>query len=271
MRKVLISILLGLSVVWTIYFMIYGVEALGVKGFIGLKEENELLEKKIENLQKTINSNYKNALVTLDSTKDTLIDSKTEYENQAELSSLNSANYTSEKYEIDYLWTRLGNFAKDEKIVIKMDVQDTKIDDLYDLQFTAAGPYSGITQFIYDIENDSDLGFKIDDFTMTGANEIVVASFTCNEIHVDLKKLEKEEIEETDGKEDENTTNTTNTTNMGNDTANENTTENTTKNTTENEEKNTTEGATSNDKETNNTKENEAIELYNEMMGMSNK
>lgn len=211
MRKVLISILLVLSIIWTVYFMIYGVEALGVSGFKGLKEKNDLIETRIESLQKTINGSYKNALVTLDSTKDTLIDSKTEYENQAELSTLNSSNYTSEKYEIDYLWTKLGNFAKDEKIEIKMDVRDTKIDDLYDLQFTATGSYAGITQFIYDIENDSKLGFKIDNFSMTGANEIVTATFSCNEIHVDLKKLEKQTIEDTNVKEDESMIDTTNT------------------------------------------------------------
>ena len=37
---------------------------------------------------------------------------------------------------------------------------------LYDLYFTANGTYVGITDFISDIENDSKLGFKIDDFKL---------------------------------------------------------------------------------------------------------
>lgn len=196
MRKVFMSIIVGLLLIWTIYFMVKGSEAIGVKGFLGLKEENEMLEKRISTLNKTINNSFSGALVTLDSAKDNLIDTKTEYENQAALTSLNNTSYTAEKFDIELLWTRLGNFAKDENVRIKMDVvQNTDTDigkDLYDLDFTVSGTYDGITNFIYDIEKNETLGFKIDNFQMTGAGEMIEASFECREISVNFgKQLEK--------------------------------------------------------------------------------
>ena len=201
--------------------MISGAGAIGVKGFLGLKEENETIEKKIETLNKTIKNNYSNALLTLDSSKDTLIDSKTEYENQAELSNLNSGNYTSEKYDIDYLWTKLGNFAKDENIDIKIDVNSAGVKDLYNLTFTATGTYSGITAFIYDIENDSKLGFKIDKFSMSGSTDVIGATFNCNEIYIDLNKIDK------GSNSSGNTTNTTGNTTTSSGSSSKNTTSNT--------------------------------------------
>ena len=203
MRKIILSIITSLLLIWTVYFMIEGSAAIGVKGFLGLKEENEMLEKRIETLNKTINNTYKGALVTLDSQKDDLIDIKTDYENQAALSSMNN----KEAYNIELLWTSLVNFAKDENITIKMEVTNANVSDLIyiskddktrtatlcDLKLTASGIYDGITNFIYDIEKDATLGFKIDNFSMSGVGELIEATFECREILVDLGEKKGEQ------------------------------------------------------------------------------
>lgn len=58
--------------------------------------------------------------------------------------------------------------------------------DTYDLNFSATGTYTGIEEFITDLEDDSKLGFKIEDFSMTatsGSNgEQVEATFVCKNI-----------------------------------------------------------------------------------------
>lgn len=259
MRKILISILLSLLLIWTIYFMVNGASAIGVKGFLGLKEENEALEKQIETLSKTISNTYSKALVTLDSTKDNLIDTKTEYENQAALSNLNNASYTAEKFDIDYLWARLGNFANDEGVVIKMEIVSTGIDEgLYDLKFTTSGTYDDITNFIYDIEKDGELGFKIDEFEMTGDGTVIEAKFTCKEIYVDLgkKATDGTEIDVDNPVIDTNTTNSTNSTNSTTNSTSRATTNSTT-NTTTNSTKTQTTNATKDDADT----------IYDEMVG----
>ena len=84
------------------------------------------------------------------------------------------------------MWTKIGNFARDENVVIKMDlVQSGSSSNLYTLNFTVTGEYSSITNFIYDIENDSKLGFKIDEFKMGAADASTLsATFSCKEIPI---------------------------------------------------------------------------------------
>ena len=94
-------------------------------------------------------------------------------------------------------------------------------DGHYDLEFTATGPYVGIADFLYDIENDSTLGFKIEDFLIDGTDDTtglqVVATFKCKDIAIkDLIKTSEEQREDENNNNEENdntNSNTENTTN----------------------------------------------------------
>lgn len=190
MRKILISILVCLLLVVTGFFVVSGNELLKTEGFLGLIEENKSLDAKIEELSRIASTTYQGAITNLENTVNTLLESKTEYETQAVLAALNDANYTSEMYSVDFIWTRLGNFAKDEQIDMDLNAYSTGVDHLYDLKFTVDGTYLGITNFIYDIENDSKLGFKIDDFHMTGSGgDTVRATFTCEGIYINIGNI----------------------------------------------------------------------------------
>ena len=53
------------------------------------------------------------------------------------------------------------------------------------LYFTATGTYAGIAGFIENIEDDSKLGFRIEDFKITASSEesnTLQATFTCKDI-----------------------------------------------------------------------------------------
>ena len=63
----------------------------------------------------------------------------------------------------------------------------TEVDKKYNcnLYFTATGTYAGIAGFIEDIEDDSKLGFRIEDFKITASSEgnnVLQATFTCKDI-----------------------------------------------------------------------------------------
>ena len=160
-----------------------------------------------------------------------MIDSKTEYENQAVLSNSNSSSYASklEAYDIDYLWTKLGNYAKDENVVIKIEVTaGSASSNLYNLNFTVTGTYVGTTDFIYDIENDTKLGFKIDNFKMiNGSESEVIGTFSCIDIPLSVGSIENttNEAKESENQSNttQNTTNSTNTTNNSKSTSNDKT------------------------------------------------
>ena len=194
MRKILISILVCLLLIGSAFFMVNGISKVNIKGIKGLSEKNGQIEQKISDLSNVISVTYANTESNLKRTANTLQDSKTEYENQAALSNSQSPSYASqlETYDIDYLWTKLGNYARDEKVVIKIDlVASGTSTNLYNLNFTTTGDYVNITNFIYEIENDSKLGFKIDEFKMSGSSDSLTATFSCKEVPIKVGSIDQ--------------------------------------------------------------------------------
>ena len=231
MRKVLISVLVGLMIIGSCFFVVNGFARMKVYGAKGIDQKNAIIEEKIDELSNIISITYVGAESNLKQAANKLIDSKTEYENQAALSNSNSSSYASklEAYDIDYLWTKLGNYAKDENVVIKIEVTaGSASSNLYNLNFTITGTYVGATDFIYDIENDTKLGFKIDNFKMTnGSGSEVVGSFSCIDIPISVGSIENttNEAKENENQSNttQNTTNSTNTTNNSKSTSNDKT------------------------------------------------
>ena len=194
MRKIIISILIFLLLIGSIFFMVNGINKFNVKGIKGLDEQNSKIEEKISSLSNVISVTYVNSENNLKRAANTLQDTKTEYENQAALSNTQNPSYVSqlEKYDIDYLWTKLGNYAKNENVVIKIElVANGTSSNLYNLNFTTTGEYVNITDFIYDIENDSKLGFKIDEFKMSGSSDSLTATFSCKEVPIKVGSIDQ--------------------------------------------------------------------------------
>ena len=194
MRKIIISVVVCLCLILTAVFFINGVSAFNVKGIKGLSDKNKEIDEKISELSNTIGTKYYNTESNLNSAANTLQKSKTEYENQYILSSSNSSSYISqlEFYDIDYLWAKLGNHANSEGVVINLAFSSSGTTaKVYDINFTVTGQYTAITNFIYDIEKDSKLGFKIDNFLLKPSEgENLNATFTCKDIPVNIEKLD---------------------------------------------------------------------------------
>lgn len=216
MRRILFTILTILLLIATIYLIIKGVEKIDVKGFTGIDEKDKMIERKIKELSNEITTNYPSAISDLKKSAITLSESKAEYETQAALSKANSSSYISqlESYDIDYLWTKFGNYAKDENVVIKIDVTaNESSSNLFNLEFTVTGDYVNVTDFIYDIENDSKLGFKIDNFKMVGVpteNKMNLAgTFTCKDIPIKIGKIDTTNTNRTQNNTDEKTSSST--------------------------------------------------------------
>ena len=233
MRKILISILVCLLLIGSAFFMVNGISKLNIKGIKAIDEKNSQINQKISDLSNAITVTYANTESNLNRAANTLQNSKTEYENQAALSDTQNPSYVSqlEAYDIDYLWTKLGNYARNENVVIKIEVVSTGTSkNLYTLNFTVTGNYVNITDFIYDIENDSKLGFKIDEFKMGDAGDNkLMSTFVCKEIPINVGTIDKQVNNDTNNTQ-KNTNGTENTNSTGNSTTN--TTGNGTTNTT---------------------------------------
>lgn len=101
-----------------------------------------------------------------------------------------------ELYDVDFLWTIIGNYATDKGITLQFDVSKsttaTAISSEYvicDLNFTITGEYIAITDFIYSIENDDKLNFEISKFLLEKGGENLQATFVVKEVPINSKNL----------------------------------------------------------------------------------
>ena len=214
MRKILFIIATAVMIFIFGFVLINGFEIgnLTVLGFNGIKERNQEIRLKNDQLTNLVETQYPNALKTVDEAEKALKSKKEEYESQIALSSESGTGYAAaiEKYEIEYLWTRIGNHAKDNDVDMKIELTSSSMGTgFYKLNFTVTGSYVGITDFIYAIENDSKLGFKIDNFVMTsysGENSEVKATFTCDEVGINIQSIDTQTSTESSASTTTNTT-----------------------------------------------------------------
>ena len=243
MRKILFILALIILLIFTGVVIYKGTNfgRFKVWGITQIIEKNEEIDSENAQLSNLVSVTYPSTLTKLSNSSEKLQQTKKEYEEQSVI--LSDSNYymQTEKYKLDFLWTRIGNHAKDNKVEIKIDVTNGTANGIYNLNFTVVGKYANTTSFIYAIEGDSRLGFKIENFSMKQSTKgtgvlnsdgqtvynynNVECTFVCKEIKIDIKSLDGQ-----DGKKDE--TNTTNTTNAENTTNTVGNTTNTTNNNT---------------------------------------
>ncbi len=171
MKKVLISILIVLIMILT-FFVVFKNINIGEwksKNINDIKNSNSELEQKIDNAKQLNNQDYPNEVNKLDDSIEKLKIAKKKYQNKMEFVSGNVdlGGVSIKNYKIERLWIALENYAKNENVELKLEVVDAASKGLYDLNITVAGEYIGITDFIYDIEKDDTLGFKILNFKLT--------------------------------------------------------------------------------------------------------
>lgn len=190
MKKLLILILIGLLLALSIFIVMQGfsigkIEVLGIKG---IQEKSEELDEKIQEAAKLAEKDYAQAVSDVNTNAKKLEEEKQNYEDMtaiSESSDVEAANQL-ERYEIETLWVRLGNHATSQGVVMQMDVLQgsSGAADTYNLKFTATGSYISITDFISAIENDSTLGFKIEEFKMQPSGTELQATFVCKDISI---------------------------------------------------------------------------------------
>lgn len=198
MRKILISVLIMLLIAVGYLMIFNGLDVFGAKILsVGqIKEQSDQLDDKLQQVSTLTSTDYPKAIKELnDSTKQLLI----EKSNYADLVSYSSSeDITSstqiEKYEVEYLWAKIGNHATKNGVTLKLDIKtsSTGTPNQYDLNFTANGKYVSISEFIAALEDDSSLGFKIEDFKITAttdSTEILQATFIVKDVAINIDKV----------------------------------------------------------------------------------
>lgn len=151
-------------------------------------EKNNLLNEKIATASSLSSVDYPENVKTLEDTYTKHTIQKQKYEELVGFADGEDSNiYETKQYDIGYLWRIFGKYATTRNLKIGMDVQKNSSakETLYDLNFSVSGGYVNISQFISDIENNSELNFRIYNFKMSGSGEEVSASFTIKNVNIE--------------------------------------------------------------------------------------
>ena len=181
----------------SIIFLIYvGLEGIKVGNFEVLSisqliEKNEKLDTKITEATTLATENYLDNVETLEETYEKYRIQKEKYEQLVGTTNSNNEEiYETKQYDIGYLWRLIGSYATKRKLALGIEVQkNNNKNSSYNINFKVNGKYVNISQFITDIENDSDLYFRIYNFKISGEGENITATFTVRNINLDASTI----------------------------------------------------------------------------------
>lgn len=210
MRKFLIIILLILIWGLGVMFVMDGVsignfEVLSVEG---VQDLNNTLDTKIYQATDLVESKFPSENDKLNTALKKAETLRVQYENF--LKQYNSEDISeilkTERYEIEKLWISIGNYADehDVKVNIQVTSSSSGIVDVKDLNFTVNGKYVDITDFIYELEDDEELTFKIENFYMLPdvEDKSLKATFTVKDVNVNISGITKVPVKPADDKQE---------------------------------------------------------------------
>lgn len=155
-----------------------------------IKKSQDMVSKR-EQLEKLNDRDFVSKKRLLDTSISSFENAKAQYDdvaNHASVEEIRKANQ-DEEYALDYLWMKIGTYANDSDIKVKI-LPDANKDTIH---FDVSGQYIAIINFIYDLENDSELKFNVDNIVMQGGSSSAVtkASFTVEHVHVITGEVEE--------------------------------------------------------------------------------
>ena len=220
MKKILITILIILLLalaITTIFngFKIGDFEVLGYKSVGAISQE---LENKITEATTLTSVTFPEKLSSLTTASRQLLTTKEQYQDKVAYSSEEDVRRANEieTYQVDFLFTRLGNHAKKFGLEIDLAANLTSATGVYNLNITLHGKYTLIADFVRAIENDSELTFTIENFILTPETDLqtLKAEFVVTDLRLDVDESISNSSTVVQMNTQENTdTKTTNTTN----------------------------------------------------------
>ena len=126
MKKLLMLILIGLLLALSAFIVIRGFEVgkVEVLSYTGLQEKNRQLDESIQEASKLAQKDFREIVYTVDESSKKLEQTKKEYQDMIAISDTGDAQVAAqiERYEVETLWVKLGNYATSEGAVVRIDI-----------------------------------------------------------------------------------------------------------------------------------------------------
>ncbi len=198
MKKILLIIFIILIVFLGYVIVMNGMDFLGVASIDGIQNQNDELNKKLQEVSTLTSTDYPKAITDLNDSAKQLLIEKQNYADLVQTSTTSeviSSTYV-EKHNLEHLWVKIGNHATKHGITLKMDIVSSSggAEGRYNLNFTANGEYVSISEFIAALEDDSTLEFRIEDFKLvpttssSSSENNLQATFVVKDIAINIEK-----------------------------------------------------------------------------------
>lgn len=190
MKNILTTVFTLLIIILIVLAMVRGISVgkVQILSISQIIQKNNELTKMIDDANNLNNVTYKNTLNSLQTETKQLSTAKSSYLSIASVSTeeeIKEANQES-SYAKEFLWSKIGNHATSEGVNLKIVATSTGVSNKNNLAFTVTGSYIGIRDFVYSLENDSDLNFKIENFKIQSGSteESLVSEFLVKDIGI---------------------------------------------------------------------------------------
>lgn len=189
-KKLLLLILVGILGygVFSSWAHGFSFDMFGLKyntsSYSGIAKKSMDLSDRISDLNEKNTTDYKLALNKKQAAVSNFEDAKAEYDElamEASVEEIREAN-KREEYFLDYLWMKIGTYANNSEIRVLIDPNY----EASTINFDISGQYIAVINFIYDLGNDPDLAFNIDNLVMQGGSSAAVtkASFQVRNVNI---------------------------------------------------------------------------------------
>ena len=177
MRKLVLYLVTVLLLALAAMIVLRGV-VLGpiiINSFKEISDANSELDGLIDEAVEQKEVKYTEALSQQQTAYKTLMSEKASYQQLLDLGVDENGIPLSkiQEYEIEKIWITLGNYAEKQGVDLRMDITvNNSVAKTYDLNFTVVGEYIQIADFLYDIQRDNTLVFKIENFKLVSSEQV---------------------------------------------------------------------------------------------------
>lgn len=192
MRKLLMIFLMFLLIVLMVTIVIRGIKigSFQIYSYKEIQQANEELNKQIAEASVITSTTYQGKMSDLNTSAKRLLTEREQYQDKIAYSTPEEVQKAKRiaEFKQSFLSVKLGNYATKEGIDLTLQYMAGTIEETGDLHFIVKGKYYSISEFLRDIENDKDLYFRIENFTMlpNDSTEILKAEFDVKGIKLDV-------------------------------------------------------------------------------------
>ena len=172
-----------------------------INSFKEISDANNELDELIDEAVEQKEVKYIEALNQQQTAYKTLMSEKASYQQLLDLGVDENGIPLSkiQEYEIEKIWITLGNYAVKQGVDLRMDITvSNSVAKTYDLNFTVVGEYIQIADFLYDIQRDNTLVFKIENFKLVSSEQIEETTIESNEEDEETDDVNNQQTEVTD-------------------------------------------------------------------------